>query len=124
MTDLIVKLSSTFLDITPEVVRFSDLTGPFAVVSKITYNGVLFFAVATMVLSLIVAYRCLTCFAYHADDFTDALFRASKIGFVAGCVFTVELILVTEKLPYAMNYLVPALFCFIGAWTLKNSVGI
>ena len=124
MTDLIVKLSSIFLDITPEVAEFSDLTGNAAIVSKISYGGVLFFAVATMVLSLIVVYRCLTCIAYHADDFTDALFRSSKIGFVAGCLFTIELIIITGKLPYAMNFLVPALFCFIVAWTLKNSVGI
>ena len=124
MTDLIVKLSSTFLDITPEVVRFSDLTGPFAVVSKITYGGVLFFAVATIVLSFIVAYRCLTCLNRHTDDFTDDLLHASGIGFLSGCLFTIWLIIVVGKLPYAMNFLVPAFFCLIAAWTLKNSVGL
>lgn len=123
MTDLIVKLSSIFLDITPEVIGFSDLTEEWGVEAKLYYGIVLFFAVGTMVMSLIVAYRCLTSIDCYADHLTNALLTSSKMFFGSGCVFTVELIGVTGKLPYTMNFLVPALFCLLVALLLKRGVG-
>ena len=123
MTNLIVKLSSTFLDSAPEVAGFSDLAGEWGVEAKLYYGIVLFFAVGTMVMSLIAAYRCLTSIDCYADHLTNALLTSSKMFLGAGCVFTVELIVVTEKLPYAMNFLVPALFCLIVALLLKRGVG-
>lgn len=121
MTDLIVKFFSTFLDSTPEVIGFSDLTEKWGVEAKLYYGIVLFFAVATMVMSLIAAYRCQT--RCYADHLTNALLTSSKMVLASGCVFTEELILVTGKLPYAMNFLVPAIFCLIVALLLKRGVG-
>ena len=93
MTDLIVKFFSTFLDSTPEVIGFSDLTEKWGVEAKLYYH------------------------------LTNALLTSSKMVLASGCVFTEELILVTGKLPYAMNFLVPALFCLLVALLLKRGVG-
>lgn len=54
MTDLIVKLSSIFLDITPEVIGFSDLTEEWGVEAKLYYGIVLFFAIVTLFFMLIL----------------------------------------------------------------------
>lgn len=123
MTDLIVKFFSTFLDSAPEVVGFSDLTGEWGIVAKLYYGIVLFFAVGTMVMSLIAAYRCLTCIDWNVEHLTDALLTSSKRFLGSGCLFTVLLIYMTGKLPYAMDFLVPALFCYIAALILKRGVG-
>lgn len=73
------------------------------VASKITYGVIIFFAVTTMVLSLIAVYRCLICFEHRVDDFTKELVTASELGLLLGCLFTIWFIIATGKLPYAMS---------------------